>query len=70
MSDVGQREMAAQDRVVNFFQKELGYDYLGDWQERENNKNIEPDYLRKWLSSRSVNPVLVEKAIRRLDTFK
>jgi type I restriction enzyme R subunit len=68
VSNVGQRERATQDRVVNFFQKELGYDYLGDWQDRDNNRNIEPEYLRKWLLSRAVDPVLVEKAIRRLDT--
>lgn len=67
MSNVGQRERITQNRVVSFFQQALGYDYLGDWQEREGNKNIEPDYLRKWLLSRDVDSVLVEKAIRRLD---
>lgn len=68
MSNVGQRERITQNRVVGFFQKELGYDYLGDWQDREGNKNIEPEYLRQWLLSRGVEPVLVEKSIRRLDT--
>ena len=68
MSNVGQRERVTQNRVVGFFQNTLGYDYLGDWQERENNRNIEPEHLRKWLLSRDVDAVLVEKAIRRLDT--
>ena len=68
MSKVGQRERETQNRVVNFFQKELGYDYLGDWQKRENNRNIEPELLRQWLLSRRVEPVLIEKAIRRLDS--
>ncbi|MBR7890124.1 HsdR family type I site-specific deoxyribonuclease [Marinomonas sp. A79] len=68
MSNVGQRERITQNRVVGFFQTELGYDYLGDWQDREGNKNIEPEYLRQWLLSRGVEPVLVEKSIRRLDT--
>jgi type I restriction enzyme R subunit len=49
MSNVGQRERATQDRVINFFQKELGYDYLGNWEERDGNRNLEPEYLRKWL---------------------
>lgn len=40
MSNVGQRERATQNRIVKFFQQELGYRYLGDWQERSNNKNI------------------------------
>ncbi len=68
MSNVGQRERITQNRVVSFFQTELGYDYLGDWQDREGNKNIEPEYLRQWLLSRGVEPLLVEKSIRRLDT--
>jgi type I restriction enzyme R subunit len=68
MSNVGQRERATQDRVIKFFQQELGYDYLGNWEEREGNRNIEPGYLRKWLLSRNLEPVLVEKAIRRLDS--
>jgi type I restriction enzyme R subunit len=68
MSNVGQRERATQDRVVNFFQQTLGYDYLGDWEEREGNRNVEPEYLRKWLQSRDIESVLIEKAIRRIDS--
>lgn len=68
MSNVGQKERVTQNRVVGFFQNTLGYDYLGDWQERENNRNIEPELLRQWLLSRDVDTALVEKAIRRLDT--
>ncbi len=30
MSNVGQRERIAQNRIVRFFQNELGYRYLGD----------------------------------------
>lgn len=67
MSNVGQRERATQNRVVEFFQQELGYDYLGDWQDREGNQNIETEYLRRWLQSRGVESVLIEKAIRKLD---
>lgn len=63
MSNVGQKERVTQNRVVNFFKQKLGYDYLGDWQDREGNKNIESDYLRKWLLSCGVDWVLVEKAI-------
>ena len=68
MSNVGQRERATQNRVVEFFQQALNYDYLGNWEDRLSNRNIEPEYLRRWLLSRGVEPVLIEKAIRRLDT--
>jgi type I restriction enzyme R subunit len=67
MSNVGQRERATQNRVVEFFQKELNYSYLGDWQDRQGNSNIEPQYLRAWLTTQGIDSVLIEKAIRRLD---
>ena len=54
MSNVGQRERATQNQVVEFFQKELNYAYLGDWQDREGNRNIEPTYLRTWLATQGV----------------
>lgn len=66
-SNVGQRERDTQNRVVEFFQKELNYAYLGDWQDRESNRNIEPTYLRAWLTAQGVDAVLIEKAIRHLD---
>jgi hypothetical protein len=47
MSKVGQKERITQNRIVQFFQTELEYSYLGDWQDRENNKNIEVAILTK-----------------------
>lgn len=67
MSNVGQRERITQNRIVQFFQKELGYRYLGDWQDRENNKNIEIDILTTWLKKRGVSDALINRAIRQLD---
>ena len=32
MSNVGQRERMTQQRIVELFQTDLGYRYLGDWQ--------------------------------------
>ena len=34
MSTVGQRERATQNRVVKLFRDTLGYDYLGNWEDR------------------------------------
>ena len=44
MSDVGQREREAQDRVVRLL-RQLGYDYLGNWKNRVGTSNIEMELL-------------------------
>ena len=38
MSTVGQIEKKTQARVVKLFRDTLGYDYLGNWEEREGNR--------------------------------
>ncbi|ATG73992.1 restriction endonuclease subunit R [Zobellella denitrificans] len=67
MGTVGQRERETQNRVVRFFQNELGYHYLGNWQDREGNRNIEADVLVAWLQQRGVSPALINRALRQLD---
>ena len=49
MSTVGQKEKKTQERVVKLFRDTLKYDYLGDWTDREGNRNIEESLLRKFL---------------------
>lgn len=44
----------------------LGWRYLGDWQKREANTNIEPDLLRPWLITRGYAPEVAAKAIAEL----
>ncbi|TCN86843.1 type I restriction endonuclease subunit R [Shewanella fodinae] len=68
MSKVGQRERITQNRIVRFFQTDLSYRYLGDWQDRANNKNIEVEILVDWLKKRGVSEALINRAIRQLDT--
>jgi type I restriction enzyme R subunit len=49
MSTVGQIEKQTQQRVVTLFREQLGYDYLGDWTDREGNANIDQALLRtRW----------------------
>lgn len=67
MGTVGQRERETQNRVVRFFQNKLGYDYLGNWQDREHNRNIETDLLVAWLQQRGVSSALINRALRQLD---
>ena len=67
MSNVGQRERTTQNRIIKFFQTDLGYRYLGNWQDRTNNKNIEMDILVDWLKKRGISEALINRAIRQLD---
>ena len=67
MSNVNQRERITQHRVVQFFQDELGYRYLGNWHSRADNKNIERDILEQWLKGRNVSTPLIARAISTLE---
>ena len=66
MSTVGQIERITQNRVVNLF-RQLGYTYLGNWETRDNNRNIETDLLSKWLKQQGMNKTLIAKTLRELD---
>jgi type I restriction enzyme, R subunit len=66
MSDVGQPERKAQDRVVTLFRDLLGYEYLGNWGFRENNLNVEVELLAQNLRDRGYDDNLINKAIEKL----
>ena len=66
MSAVGQRETRTQRRVIAFFRDALGYAYLGDWQDRSNNRNIEPDLLTNWLKRQGHSEGIIAKVLREL----
>lgn len=66
MSDVGQLERLAQDRVVNLFRDSLGYEYSGNWEYRANNSNVEAGLLSQNLRARGYSNVLINKAIDKL----
>ena len=63
MSTVGQIEKRTQARVVKLFRDTLGYDYLGDWEEREGNACIETDLLTAWLKTQGVDEGLISRAL-------
>lgn len=64
MSKVGQIERATQNRIVKWFQDTLNYDYLGNWEERDGNSNIEEEELRKYLQgTKKYSDELISKAI-------
>lgn len=63
MSDIGKKERETQNRVIALFQKELKYDYLGNWEERENNSNVEEELLTAYLTRKKYSPNLINKAL-------
>ena len=53
-------EIVTQKRIINMFKDPvlLGYTYLGDWKDRENNSNIEKELLEKFLKDKYDSKVI------------
>jgi type I restriction enzyme R subunit len=66
MSNVGQIERKTQDRVISLFQKSIEYTFLGNWESREENSNIEEELLVANLKRRGYQQNLIAKAISKL----
>jgi len=66
MTNIGKPERVTQNRVIALFRDELDYDYLGDWEEREGNSNIEEGLLKPWLSKRGYSDAQIAQAITQL----
>jgi len=65
---IGQPERHTQNRIVKLFTEQLGYDYLGNWEERNGNSNIEENYLRAFLQRQGNSDVLINRALDKLRT--
>lgn len=66
MPGVSQPEIVTQKRLIKLFQEELGYTYLGDYKQRDNNTNIEEESLAKWLAGRGHTPQQIAMVLHRL----
>ena len=66
MSNVLKAEKVTQRRVIELFQDQLGYSFLGDWTDRLDNSNIEEKYLTAWLKRRGHTPEQISAALYRL----
>jgi type I restriction enzyme R subunit len=68
MTDIGEIERRTQQRIVALFRNELGYAYLGDWRDREGNRNVEEQLLRAFLTdTQGYDAALITRALHLLD---
>ncbi len=67
MSTVGEREIRTQQRVIAFFRDALGYAYLGNWQDRADNRNVDKARLIGWLKRQGHSDKIIDKALYELD---
>lgn len=66
MDTIGKPERVTQNRIVQLFDDELGYDYLGDWQYRTDNSNINEIELSRYLLVQEYNELQINKVIHKL----
>ena len=63
MSEVGDIERITQNRVITLLKNQLRYTYLGNWEDRIGNSNIEESILHKYLKDKMSFPdTLINKA--------
>lgn len=66
MSTIGQSERVTQKRIIDLFHDELGYKYLGDWTDRQNNSNIEEDLMTIYLTRCGYSKAQISKSLMEL----
>jgi hypothetical protein len=64
MNEIGQSERATQNRVITLFRDELGYRFLGDWTDRDNNSNIEEGLLTDFSDQERLPPGADQPGVR------
>ena len=66
---IGDPERVTQNRVIDLLtSKEMGYQYIGYWKKRENNSNIEKEYVVRFLKKQGYSDELIRKALYHLES--
>jgi type I restriction enzyme R subunit len=67
MSDnISRPERETQNKLIGFLQTELGYEYLGNWEYRENNQNLEEAILISCLEKAGCSKDQINRALDQL----
>ncbi|WP_407311942.1 type I restriction endonuclease subunit R [Desulfosporosinus sp. SB140] len=66
MNTIGQPERVTQNRIIKLFTDELGYTYLGNWEDRSENSNIEEGLLLGYLKKKGYKAAFINKALHEL----
>jgi type I restriction enzyme R subunit len=70
MSKVGQKEILTQEHLIQLFEAELSYRYLGHWEDREGNSNVEEELLSSWLKHQGHGDKIITKVLHELGKAK
>ena len=65
-TNIGAKERVTQNRLIGLFKNVLKYTYLGNWETREGNANIEEKLLTAYLSRRGYTDKEIRSTIVRL----
>jgi type I restriction enzyme R subunit len=68
MTKVGAKERVTQNRVIQLFRDELDYEYLGDWQDRTGNSNVDEALVTQYLSGAGYDADHISRALHQLRT--
>jgi len=63
MTEYGKSERHTQNRIIQLFRDELEYEYLGNWEDREGNSNIEEILLTEFLRRKGYPEDKIKRAI-------
>lgn len=63
---IGAKERVTQNRLIGLFKRVLKYAYLGNWEKREGNSNVEEEYLSAYLARRGYTDKEIRSAIAKL----